>query len=361
MLGEIISLFGGDNTSYALITIGSWIAALGLAIVAIDAMWRLTKKMEQCEATLLTIAVLMSPATFGILIETLGDPLQLILLIYILAARFAFPTRNLPIIALVFALLGVFMALTHEASVFFVLPALGVQALVLRRSLASWIAFGACLATSTMIVAIFVLTNSAESSTSNPVLHLGNASFVYAEKFDSFDNLLSKELVRMFGSGLYGLFETAARITGAIMVPLFLCTMVIASRIGATIPPTPKQVRTGISFMLGILAIFPLILIAHDWARFLGYVLLVFLATLADTTPDDEEPTPMPGAPGFVAGGLLLAGLTTTDKLDQYRMDGLWWQPRLMLTCLVVVALTVVFVVLARTDRNQPKTSTERP
>ena len=100
-----------------------------------------------------------------------------------------------------------------------------------------------------------------------------------------------------------------------------------------------------------MLAVFPLMLIAHDWARFFAYILLVYLATMADTTPDDDESKPMPGSAGFVAGGILLAGLTTTDKLDQYRMDGLWWQPRLMLTCLVVFALTALFVMLSRNDR----------
>ncbi|WP_273183440.1 hypothetical protein [Hyphomonas adhaerens] len=360
LLGEIIALLGGDNTSYALITIGSWVAALGLAAVAIDAMWRLTRRMGQWDATLLTMAVLISPATFGILLETLGDPLQLILLVYILAARFILPRRNLLIIVPVFALLGLFMSLTHEASVFFVLPALGIQALVLRRNLASWAAFGACLATSAVIVAILMLTNMAEPPTSNPVLHLGNATFIYEGKFDSFDNLLSEELVRMFGSGFSGLFETAARVSGAIMVPLFLGLMVIGCRYGASVPPTSRQARILISFALVMLAVFPLMLIAHDWARFFGYILLVFLATIADTTPADDTPSPMPGAVGLMTGGLLLAGLTTTDKLDQYRMDGLWWQPRIMLTCLLVFGLTALFIVLARADQSQSEASSRK-
>ncbi len=351
LLGEIISFVGADNSSYALITFASWIVALGLAAVAIDAMWRLTRKMGQWDAILLSMAVFVSPATFGILLETLGDPLQLILLIYLLTVRFVLPGRNLLIIAPIFALLGLFMSLTHEASVFFVLPALGVQALVLRRDLASWTAFGACLASSTIIVAILMLTNMAEAPASNPVLHLGGAEFVYEGKFDSFDNLLSEELTRMFGSGFYGLYETAARVGGAMMVPVFLGFMMIASRYGANIPPTPIQARAAISFALVMLAVFPLMLIAHDWARFFAYILLVYLATMADTTPDDDESKPMPGSAGFVAGGILLAGLTTTDKLDQYRMDGLWWQPRLMLTCLVVFALTALFVMLSRNDR----------
>ena len=351
LLGEMISFVGADNTSYALITIASWIVALGLAAVAIDAMWRLTRKMKQWDAILLSMAIFISPATFGILLETLGDPLQLILLIYLLTARFVLPGRNLLIIAPVFALLGLFMSLTHEASVFFVLPALGVQALVLRRDLASWTAFGACLATSAIIVAILMLTNMAEAPASNPVLHLGGAGFAYEGKFDSFDNLLGEELTRMFGSGFYGLYETAARVGGAMMVPVFLGLMMIASRYGANIPPTPIQARAAISFALVMLAVFPLMLIAHDWARFFAYILLVYLATMADTTPDDDESKPMPGSAGFVAGGILLAGLTTTDKLDQYRMDGLWWQPRLMLTCLVVFALTALFVMLSRNDR----------
>ena len=353
LLGELIALIGGDNTSYALITFGSWIAAFGLAAIAVDAMWRLTRKMGQWDATLLTMAVLLSPATFGILLETLGDPLQLILLIYLLIARFALPTRNLLIVGPAFALLGLFMSLTHEASVFFVLPALGVQALILRRDISSWTAFGACLATSAVVVGILMLTNMAESPTSNPVLHLGESTFVYEGKFDSFDNLLSEELVRMFGSGAFGLFETAARVGGAIMVPLFLGLMVIASRFGASVPPSAMQARVAISFALVMLAVFPLMLIAHDWARFFGYILIIFLATIADTTPAADEPSPMKGASGFVAGGLLLAGLTTTDKLDQYRMDGLWWQPRLMLTCLVVFALTVLFVMFARADQTR--------
>jgi hypothetical protein len=351
LLGELISFVGADNTSYALITIASWIATLGLAAVAIDAMWRLTRKMGQWEATLLSMAVLVSPATFGILLETLGDPLQLILLIYILTARYILPTRNLLLIAPTFAAFGLFMSLTHEASVFFVLPALGVQALVLRRDLASWTAMGACLATSAVIVGILMLTNMAEAPTSNPVLHLGNAEFAYEGKFDSFDNLLSEELTRMFGSGFYGLYETAARIGGAIMVPVFLGLMVIASRYGADVPPKPIQARAAISFALVMLAVFPLMLIAHDWARFFAYILLVYLATMADTTPDEDESKPMPGSTGFVAGGLLLAGLTTTDKLDQYRMDGLWWQPHLMLTCLIAFALTGLFIVLSRTGQ----------
>lgn len=359
LLGEIIALLGGDNTNYALITFGSWIAALGLAAVLTDAMWRLTRRMGQWEATLLTMAVLISPATSGILLETLGDPLQLILLIYILAARFVLPTGKLLIIAPVFALLGLFMSLTHEASVFFVLPALGIQALILRRTLASWTAFGACLTTSAIIVAILMLTNMAEAPTSNPVLHLGNATFAYEGKFDSFDNLLSEEFVRMFGSGFSGLFETVARLSGAIMVPLFLGLMIIGCRYGASVPPTSKQARAAISFALVMLAVFPLMLIAHDWARFFGYILLVFLATIADTTPADGSPSPMRGAAGFVAGGLLLAGLTTTDKLDQYRMDGLWWQPRIMLTCLLVFGLTALFIVLARADQSHSRTYTE--
>lgn len=356
LLGEIITLLGGDNTSYALITLGSWIAAFGLAILAIEALWRLTRKMGQLDAVLLAMAILLSPATFGILFETLGDPLQLVLLIYILAARFALPNRNLFIVAAVFVLLGLFMSLTHEASVFFVLPALGIQALVLRRDLPAWTAFGACLVTSAIVVGIIMLTNMAEAPASNPVLHLGNATFAYEGKFDSFDNLLKEELVRMFGSGLPGLFETAARISGAMMLPLFLGSMLIASRYGMSIPPTSRQARIAISLALVMLAVFPLMLIAHDWGRFFGYILLVFLTSIADMTPDEDEPSPMPGTRGFVAGGLLLAGLTTTDKLDQYRMDGLWWQPHLMLTCFGIFALTLLFVLLSRAEK-----STSRP
>jgi hypothetical protein len=356
LLGELIQTLGGDNTGYALITVGSWIVALGLALVAIDALWRLTRPLGRLEAMVLTAAVLLSPATLGILLETLGDPLQLILLVYILAARFVLPGRNLFVIIPVFALLGLFMSLTHEASVFFVLPALGVQALILRRNFSTWAALGACLATSAIVVGVLFLTNIAEPPTSNPVLHLGTAQFIYEGKFDSFANLLGEELTRMFGSGPKGLVETAARIGGAVFIPIFLAALVIVVRFGAPRSSEGSQIRTVLAFALVMLAVTPMMLIAHDWGRFFAYIFLVFLAAIADTTMSESGKTsPAPGAYGLLAGGVLLAGLTTTDLLRDYRMDGLWSQPRLMLACLLVGALSGLWMLQSAT--TSPQTS----
>ncbi|WP_281198961.1 hypothetical protein, partial [Hyphomonas adhaerens] len=177
LLGTLIQLPGGDPSDYAVIAIFSWVIALALMVVIADALWRLTRPLARWQAATILVIVLLSPVTSGMLIETLGDPIQLIVLVYVLLARHLLAGRRIGVITAVFAAFGLTMSLIHEAAVFFVLPALFIQALMLRKGRGAWMAFAACFISSAGGVAVLLLTNEAEPITSNPALHLGDVTY----------------------------------------------------------------------------------------------------------------------------------------------------------------------------------------
>ncbi len=347
LLGTLIRLPGGDPSDYAVITIFSWIIALALMAVIVDSLWRVTRPLARWQAATILVIMLVSPVTSGVLIETLGDPVQLIVLIYLLLARHLLPGGRSIIIVPVFAAFGLIMSLIHEATVFFVLPALFIQALMLRKSKGTWTAFAACFISSAAVVAILFLTNVAEPATSNPVLHLGDAAYVYPMQFDSFTNLLKDELIRMFASGIGGYMETIARLGGAAALPVFLAMLLITFRYGLSRPWSGRQLAAIAAFALPMMAIFPLLLVAHDWGRFFAYAFIIFLAAMADTAGEETAAPRRAVILSFLGSGLLLSGLTTTDQLSLYRMDGLRMQPNLMLVCFAVILAARMLVILS--------------
>ncbi|MBB41096.1 MAG: hypothetical protein CMF01_13530 [Hyphomonas sp.] len=347
LLGTLIQLPGGDPSDYAVIAIFSWVIALALMVVIADALWRLTRPLARWQAATILVIVLLSPVTSGMLIETLGDPIQLIVLVYVLLARHLLAGRRIGVITAVFAAFGLTMSLIHEAAVFFVLPALFIQALMLRKGRGAWMAFAACFISSAGGVAVLLLTNEAEPITSNPALHLGDVTYIYPMQFDSFTNLLRDELIRMFASGIGGYMETIARLGGAAALPVFLALLLITFRHGLSRPWSGRQLAVIAAFILPALAIMPLLLVAHDWGRFFAYTFIISMLAMADTA---GEETAAPGRTvmlSFLGSGLLLAGLTTTDQLALYRMDGLRMQPHLMLVSFAILLMARLMVMFS--------------
>jgi hypothetical protein len=350
LLGEIIRRLGIDNANYLFITLASWAVSLVLFAVIMEMLWGLVKQLEAGARICLLAAVVISPAVAGMLIETMGDPLQVLLLVHILLAQHLLAGRSRPLaVGAVYALFGVAMALVHEASIFFFVPWLGIQAFIVQKTANSRAALiGNCL-TSVITVAVLVARGFSAGGMENPVIHLGDQDFIYEGRLaPPFMTLLQEETARMFGSGLPGYVKTALRIAGATALPVVLAGLLTAARIGTGAGATRQWRTYALAFFGPAICLGPLMLIAHDWGRFFSYELILFLLTLSALKPHESDPGQRAAVIMFpLAGSLVLAGLTTTAALREYRVNGLDADPHILAACGVVIGVFAVLTFVA--------------
>jgi hypothetical protein len=354
LLGEVFRRLGIDNASYLFITLASWVVLAALFVVILDVLWRLLKQFEAGTRICLLAVVVLSPAVAGMLIETMGDPLQVLLVIHILLALYLLEDRSRPlIVGAIYAVFGVAMALVHEASIFFFVPWLAVQAFVIQKNANARAALiGNCLA-GVITVAILVIRGFSAGGMENPAIHLGGQDFIYEGRLaPPFMTLLQEETGRMFGSGLQGYVKTMLRIAGATALPVVLASLLTAARIGMGAGAGRQWRIHALAFFGPAICLGPLMLIAHDWGRFFSYELILFLITLS-TLPAPEGELKQRGAMIVfpLAGSLVLAGLTTTAALREYRVNGLDADPHILEACGLVICVFGVLTFLARKDR----------
>lgn len=365
LLGEILKHLAIDNTNYLVITAASWLVMLGLFAVILKYLWQLTKDHDVGISMCLLVAVLFSPAISGLLIETMGDSVQVLLLVHLLAAPLLLDGRVHPIIVgAIYAVLGAGMVLVHEASIFFFVPWLAIQVFVARKtnvSRAALIGYGLA---SAGVVAILVARGFSSGGAELPMLHYGAQEHIYGGRLaPPFATILKEEFGRMFGDGLIGYIKTALRLLGAVLLPVLLAGLVTAAMIGTERKSLAQWRKHALLFAVLAVCIGPLVLIAHDWGRWFSYVLILFLATLAtmktpraDNVEADAAELKLP-----LAGALVLGGLTTTMTLRDYRMDGLFENPPILAACILLIGLFATLAFMARRSRSANTGGSDAP
>jgi hypothetical protein len=304
----------------------------------------------------LLVAVMLSPATTGLLIETIGDSVQVLLLVHLLAAPLLLTGRvHAIMVGAIYAILGAAMVLVHEASIFFFVPWLAIQAFFAHRTNASRAALIGYGLASIGVVAVLVARGFSAGGAELPTLHYGMQEFTYEGRLaPAFAIILKEEFDRMFGEGVVGYLKTALRLLGAVLLPIILAGLVTAVRIGTERKSLEQWRKHALVFAALAICIGPLVLIAHDWGRWFSYVLILFLATLAamkgplpDKAAADSAEMRLP-----LAGALVLGGLTTTTALRDYRMDGLFENPPILAASILLIGLFAGLAFMARASRN---------
>ena len=96
LLGEIQRVFW-DPTDYRMITMFSWASSLALYVTVVAAIVKVLSEIQMPMRLALMTILLTSPATTGLIVETTGDPLQLLLTGYFALIWFMFGHwRELP-------------------------------------------------------------------------------------------------------------------------------------------------------------------------------------------------------------------------------------------------------------------------
>lgn len=352
LLGETFRRLGIDNTDYLFLTFASWLVAIALFGLVMIALWRATKDLGAGVRYCVMAALAMSPAVSGILIETVGDPLQFLLLLNIALATFFLNGRTPPlIVGLIYAAFGAAMVLVHEASIFFFLPWLGVQAFLTQKTTASRAAFAGNCVASLVVVAIIVVRGFSAGGLESPTVHLGVETFVYQGRLaPPFAVLLGEELQRMFGSGLTGYVETILRVAGASIIPVVMAGVLMTARLGGGAGSASHWRVLGLAFLIPLVGLGPLMLIAHDWGRFLSYELMLYVLTLSFMKLPATSPLIQPRTLIALAGSMALSGLTTTMALKDYRIDGLYADTRTFAACFLLVGVFGLLAFLYRRE-----------
>jgi hypothetical protein len=404
LLGAILRFFYLDPTNYLTITTGAWISSLGLYFAVTAATWKLVLNLHTPIRMSLLITVILSPATTGLIVETTGDPLQLLLVAYFSLIWFFFRAKHSHAVAMAsFAIYGIASVMVHEANVFFTVPCTVILA-AWKRTTAAYVALLSHVVASAIAVAFvfFAVENPAASSAIS--IHLcgpsisGSFSFhdLFVEEmtrlfgaqeyyscksitgsFSTFHDLFVEEMTRLFGSGARGYYRWTIILFSSLLLPVFLIYLLMLFRF-----PSGKVVaqngRARFVFLLSnclgrsaarnpcLYAIFftmvvmsaPLYLVAHDWARFLSYSFfctIVLFALAGETGKSEVTNSSAAGSWPIIGSGLVLSGLTASQSLGEYRFLGLFADKKIfMTTSLIIAAGLIMDKLLAHPPKINP-------
>jgi hypothetical protein len=352
LLGELFRRGGLENSNYLYITICAWLVSLCLILVLIKGLRQLSGNLSIKDGSLMMICAIMAPATGGLIAETTGDPLQLLLLIFfvLLIALNYTKTAHL-CTGLGFLVFGVFASLVHEASIFFIFPALLIFAFVYSRSSSARAAlYGYFLGSVAGVALVVLATQQAPLSDAPITLHLGSLSLAMpSSEFSSFSALLNIEIEYNFGRGASGILFMLKRLLGTLAIPLLLTCLVTSMSFGGE---NGIQERRTVLLAFGGLIVMslPVYIIAHDWGRFGGYSFMVWLSLVSNVKTHEQKPDI--DRTLILAACLFLAGLTTGNRgLDSYRIDGLIDDYRMLpITIFATVLVAVMFRQFWRTN-----------
>ncbi len=345
LLGEMVRLVGLDNSNYLTVTLLSWAVTLLLYIFFVQLLRRLLTGVREQDGIVFLIVLLLSPVTTGMFLEITGDPLQVVLLAYILL-HLAFANGKLPspVVFLCYLLFGVTSILIHEASLFFFAPALAVVCLVLApKARLAPLAGYLCGALPAVCFVVLATQHSAENSLL-PHLHWhGIAAFPGAGQYPNFSTLIAADNEANFGHGVRGLAKTGYRFVSCLILPVFLAAFLIRYRFGAS----KTSARTAyLALLIPALCCLPLFLIAHDWGRFFSFEFVLAIVHLGTWRPAADTSSVPLSAP-VIALATLIAGITTTPASLTYRVLGLSDSRPIYFTA--VIATVVFFFIVQRT------------
>jgi hypothetical protein len=351
LLGSLLNLLHLDNGNYLLIAACGWSITLALFLLVIGALLRLLAPLEAMTRNVLLITLLLSPVTTGILVQTSPDPIQLILLVYIALTLFLLkPGGNVVLPFLTFLLFGVVSILVHEASFFFVWPALLLAAFFVRRSGIDRAAlFGYTLGAVPTVLVVVLFTRSHALSAIAP-MHLGATPIPPPDQklLGSFSSQLVQENAKHFHRGITGYLLMVRNGIGALLLPLFFALI-----LGHLLPQSlrgalPSRRRTVFAFLLPLLLSAPLWVIAYDWGRFSSYSFLLSLILLSLNTPELSLPNTAPKnqvlPPALLAILLILSGLTTARPEGTYIGKGVGADNYTLIVALLLCAISTWFL-----------------
>lgn len=349
-LGELLRLAHLDNTSYALISILSLCISIALYAVFVRSLFRLVGRLTGIERTLVAIVLALSPMTAGMMIETSGDPIQLLMLCFLLLFTvIVVPGRGVLVSGVSFAVFGALSALTHEASVFFILPALAVAAFVLQRTASARAAFFGNLAGALVFTTLIVFNTQKVPDGSVPAflptLHYhAMTSTMPPDTFPKFSQLLAIEDRDNFGHGVKGDVQTGIRLAGALTLPFLLICLLTALFFGRDRGTAATRRRVFAAFALSVLLSVPLYIIGHDWGRFVSYSFLLTFCILTFWRPEPvvEPIAHLDGDRRIpLSLGLLIAGFTLVPSPIGFILTGVLYSHINFAGEMLLIALVV--------------------
>jgi hypothetical protein len=350
LIGATLRLLHLNTTSYGLIAIGSLAISTAIYLLFIAALYDLVRDFSRIEKTFAAIVMALSPLTAGMLLETTGDPIQLLILGFLALFRFVVvPARGTVLAAISFAALGAGGAFIHEAGAFFLLPAAAIAAFLLQKTPSARAAFFGYLAGSVLCTALVVLlpvqATPAGHVAELPALHYHGASLAMSpEQFRPFSVVFKIELERNFGHGLKGDARTLLRFFGVAVLPFLLICVATALFYGgdAVHPVVRRRIFSAFLVAYGLSA--PLYIIAYDWGRFSSYTFLLTLTVLAlwgkhsDRTAANLTEVNRQIPFGI---GLLIAGTTLVPLPTGYVWNGMIYGVSAFLGQIAIIALLV--------------------
>jgi hypothetical protein len=340
LLGESLRLLHLDNGNYLLIAALGWAITVAIFYLLARSLMRLLSPLEPLTRTVLFAVLLLSPLTTAILVATTADPIQFIVLLYLLLTLlFIKPGRNPLLVTFAFLVFGVVSVLVHEASLFFIGPLLLISAFLLRRTRLDRLALiGYLLGAAPLLLATIHFTE-AHAATAIAPMHLGNTPLIANEPIHlgTFSSLLTEENTAHFHNGVHGYVLTLRNAIGALTLPLFFA--LVLSRL---LPAAPSSRRIYLTaFLLPIALSTPLWLIAHDWGRFTSYLFMLTLAALS-LYPAAISPaaTTQPIRSQALLMGILLilSGVVSSRMLPHYVIKGIGDDDYTMLAILLLCA-----------------------
>ncbi len=345
LLGATMHIVHLDNTNFQMIMLCSFAISIALYGVFMIGLYRFVRQLSGLEKTLATVVLALSPMTTGMIIETTGDPIQFLMLIFlVLFLLLVVPGRNAMLSAVSFAVLGGISALIHEASIFFILPSLAIAAFLLQKTYVARAAFLGNLIGSTIFTVVIVLaTQKATGKISHiPILHYHEAiETMPLNEFPKFSQLLAIENHANFGHGIKGDISTIVRLFGVLVLPAMLICFLTALFYGQYQSSSATRRNIYAAFILSFLLSVPLYIIGHDWGRFSSYsFLLTFTIMSFWRTEQILQPHRERQLPLYL--GLVIVGLTLVPLPTGYFLTGMLYSRinfigEIALICLLVV------------------------
>jgi hypothetical protein len=343
LLGSLLQWLHLDSSNYLILLALSWAISLALFLMLAQTVWKLSAGLNSGQRLIFVTALLLSPLTAGMIVETTGDPLQLIFLAYFLLFH-VFVTRGKKALltGAVFLLFGATAALIHEASLFFIAPVLLVAAFVLTRTATARAAFFGYIAGAVPVILAIVLGKTHQvAQNAVPQLHIGSrVSFWIAPPDESFSYLLHQEHLSWFSRGMHGYGALAAHISGSLILPVFFSLLILTFFFSPDHATRSQRSRVALAFLLPFLLSAPLYFVAHDWGRFVAYGFILTIPALAQWKLPRVIKS-LGGRKVLLGASLLLAGITTTPLLQRYRLGGLSDNPKVLFCSILVIATAI--------------------
>lgn len=363
LLGTLLSPLGEIANHYNFIAVLAWAVMLVFWFRLTVPVIRFLRPLSLPFQCLFATALTLSPAWTALLIEIVGDPLQVVFIVFLLLLadfirRDLFPTWY----GLLWFAFGVAASLIHEASVFFILPCLAT-AVWLDGGSGKRKALMGCLAgllVGILSIAAFGKHSCFESGgiairkgQSLPKWTIVRGRDRYLGLFPApadmtlpfkeenpstvktFQELLVVQQHTFFSDGLpHGLYLIVWRLCSVMIVPLaqswVVCSLLECFRSQPTKASAGVLVNWIRFYGVPLVCTFPLWMIGRDWGRFAGYSLMLQTVVLClhyikqDSNGGGSKVKALPG--WLICQGVLVSAFSaycTVPELTSYRVWGL--------------------------------------